>query len=79
MTLINIQEYLFIFANNYSLIFLIFSYIGLKFDQINENLKKLTKSNKRRVKRAWEHSVLLFHQSEYAKASKSAYMIWVIM
>jgi len=54
-----------------------FRYIGLKFDQINEHLDKLTNGNK--IKRAWEDSVLLFHQSRYTKAPRNAHMIWIVM
>ncbi|XP_070172339.1 uncharacterized protein [Polyergus mexicanus] len=53
-------------------------YVGLKFDQINEYLEKLTKDNKYR-KLAWGHSVLFFHQSRYAKGPSNAYIIWIVM
>lgn len=77
--LVHTFKYTKIFANNYYLlIFSIFRYVSLKFDQINEYLEKLNKSNDR-IKRVWEHPVLLCHQSRYAKIPRIKYMIWILM
>jgi len=75
---INIEKYLFI-SINCLLIFSIFRYVGVKFDQINKYLEKLTNINKCRIKSAWEHPVLLFHQFRYTKAPKNACIIWIVM
>ncbi|XP_050463451.1 uncharacterized protein LOC126857775 [Cataglyphis hispanica] len=54
-------------------------YIGLKFDQINRHLHKLTTENVRGIKRAWENSVLHSPQRNFPNAPSSEYMTWIVM
>ncbi|XP_036140809.1 uncharacterized protein LOC105838282 [Monomorium pharaonis] len=55
---------------------IILGYLGLKFDQINEYLHKLTTENVHGIKRAWESPI---QQCKFSVVSNSKHMIWIIM
>ncbi|XP_032682004.1 uncharacterized protein LOC116849193 [Odontomachus brunneus] len=54
-------------------------YIGLKFEQLNEYLRKLNEDNGHGLKQAWEHSALLPCQIEYLKFTSSESATWIAM
>ncbi|XP_032682003.1 uncharacterized protein LOC116849191 [Odontomachus brunneus] len=54
-----------------------FAYIGLKFEQLNEYLRKLDGDNGHGLKQAWEHSALLPHQIGYLKFMNSESATWI--
>ncbi|XP_024879633.1 uncharacterized protein LOC112459649 [Temnothorax curvispinosus] len=62
------------------IITIILGYTGLKFDQINEYLKKLSEDNKRRVNLTWKHSTLRSYKSRFPKASRNkCNKMWIVM
>lgn len=56
----------------------IFRYIGLKFDQINENLQKIMRDNKRGLIQVRKNHVLSC-QSRFLGIPSNKYMIWIVM
>ncbi|XP_014472029.1 PREDICTED: uncharacterized protein LOC106743051 [Dinoponera quadriceps] len=57
-------------------------YIGLKFDQVNEQLQRLADGEftdrERRIKRIWENTVMRSHQRKFSNASSSEFMAWIV-
>jgi len=63
--------------NNYLLLLLIFRYIGLKFDQINENFQNMTRNNMLGTPHFYKNIVL--HSRRSLKTISSKFMIWIVM
>lgn len=62
----------------YSLVSFTFRYIGLKFDQVNEHLRKTESDKEHWAKRTWQHSALLQRRAKFPK-SGSEYNTWIVM
>ncbi|XP_032682014.1 uncharacterized protein LOC116849201 isoform X2 [Odontomachus brunneus] len=54
-------------------------YIELKFDQVNEYLRKSEEVDEYETKRTWEHFMLHSRPVGYPKSSRSKYTTWIVI
>ncbi|XP_029665567.1 uncharacterized protein LOC115236967 [Formica exsecta] len=57
----------------------ILGYIGIKFDQVNEHIQDMTSNDNRKIKQAWENSMLHPSQCRFLKISSNKRIIWTII
>ncbi|XP_071566138.1 uncharacterized protein [Temnothorax nylanderi] len=57
----------------------ILGYLGLKFDQVNEHLYKLTTENIRGIKQVWENPVLHSQQAKLPNVPSSKHITWIVI
>ncbi|XP_067207670.1 uncharacterized protein [Linepithema humile] len=57
----------------------IIGYVGLKFDQINEQLRNMAYNNKYGMTQTWDNTVLNVRQRQFAKNSSNKWTIWTII